>query len=425
MKIWRPYTQMQTARDPLRVVKAEGAYLHLADGRKILDGISSWWVITHGHCTPEISEAIAAQARNLDQVVFADFEHDAAGELVEALGEFLPPVLNRIFFSDNGSTAVEVAMKMAYQAHRQSGKSSQNKFLAFEKAYHGDTCGAMSITADGVYTQAYSGLRFDVIRCKQAQYSSDPLEKWVGDFRLKIEANRGKIAAAIIEPLLQGAGGMILWPIAALKEIYRICKREGIFVIFDEVMTGFGRTGEMFAFEKTGCIPNFLCLSKGLTGGSLPLALTLTTDEVYQQFLSSSPEKMFFHGHSFTGNAISCAAARANLKIFQSQPVLEHVRKVEKGHLSAIAQIKRELPLKDARVIGDVGIIELDFVSEYGGTLSKKIAETCLENELFIRPLGNVIYLMPPYCISNEELSQAWKVISQVCSEVIGDFNGR
>ncbi len=418
MKIWRPYTQMLGAHPPFPVAQAEGAYLYLKNGRKILDGISSWWVITHGHSHPAITDAIAKQARVLDQVVFADFSHDSAEELVDLLGTLLPSSFSRAFFSDNGSTSVEVAMKMAYQACMQSGQKGRRKFLTFERAYHGDTCGAMSVTADGLFTAAYDDLRFQTIRCKQGSYLNDSMEEWLGDFIRQMSRYGDQIAAVIIEPLLQGAGGMVVWPIEALQEIERICREQKIFIIFDEVMTGFGRTGSLFAFEKIGRMPDFLCLSKGLTGGALPLAVTLTTDQIYENFLSSNSNRMFFHGHSFTGNAISCAAASANLRLFQSSRVIQQIQSIQRAHHDAISLLRKEIPLKDARVIGPVGIIEVDQEAGYGSHFSKEISARCMDQGLFIRPLGEVIYLMPPYCTTPLEVRFAWETILDVCRKL-------
>ncbi len=408
MKIWRPYTQMQDAIPPARVSHALGAHIFLQDGQRLFDGISSWWLITHGHCEPRLMEAIRRQTERLEQVVFANFVHQEAEELSTRLAGFLPPRLNRLFFSDNGSTAVEVAMKMAYQSLQQSGKKRKRSFLTFAKAYHGDTCGAMSASGDSAFTEAYTDLRFPVFRFRQPK---DLSPEWRAEFRAFVEAKHEEIAALILEPLLQGAGGMIIWPAEIVREISEICRAHGILLIFDEVMTGFGRTGKMFAFEKVGVVPDLLCLSKGLTGGALPLALTVATEEIFSQFLS--PQKLLFHGHSFTGNALSCAAANANLKIFQEETVLEKIAVLENAHRRAL----EKFALPNPRVLGSMGAIELPEQSGYGSAKSQELYQKCFSRGLFLRPLGNTVYLLPPYCASSDDIENAWGVVAEVLSE--------
>ncbi len=421
MNIWRPYTQMQDASEQVYAVKAEGSYIHLRNGRKIFDGISSWWVITHGHCNPQISEAIAAQAAKLDQVVLANFIHEPAEALVDELSSILPPSLDTVFFSDNGSTSVEVALKMAYQYVRLTGNRSKNKFCSFKNSYHGDTFGAMSVTADDIFTKPYNGLRLDVIRCGQGFSSTDELHTWIGKFSKNIHERCNEIVAVIIEPMLQGAGGMIAWTKEALNRICELCRQHDVLLIFDEVMTGFGRTGKQFAFEHLNYVPDFVCLSKGLTGGSLPLALTLTSKKIYDAFLSNDSSKMFFHGRSFAANSISCAAACASVRLFKKNPVLSDISLITEGHKRAIDKIKQRIQLSDSRVVGSVGVIELSNSSEYGGQFSKKLLSSCTDKGLFIRPLGNVIYLMSPYCSKAEEVEWAWEAITESIQQI--DFS--
>jgi adenosylmethionine-8-amino-7-oxononanoate aminotransferase len=414
MNIWRPYTQMKGAAPQLRVRRAQGAYLHLEQGEMLFDGISSWWLITHGHCHPEIMQAIREQAGCVDQVIFANFTHDAAELLAERLRPLLPRALNSLFFSDNGSTSVEVAMKMAYQWTRLMGQTEKTKFCAFENSYHGDTFGAMSIGADGAFTQDFRGLRLDVFRCKQGQLSIDPLDVWVSDFEATIKLHHHEIIAVILEPMIQGAGGMIIWPSEALERITRLCREYDLLLIFDEVMTGFGRTGKIFAFEHLTTVPDFVCLSKGLTGGALPLALTLTSDRIYDAFLSEDPKKMFFHGHSFTANPIACAAAAANLKLLSDKSVLSRVQEIENAHRRSLAKLSEVLDLKDTRTLGAVGAVELNIPVEYGGPTSSRVYKDCLQKGLFLRPLGPVIYLLPPYCSKPHEIEWAWSLIGEV-----------
>ncbi len=414
MKVWRPYTQMRTAATQEHVSYAEGSYIYLKDGRKIFDGISSWWLITHGHCHPQIATAVAEQSKRIDQVVFANFNHEPAEALAEELGKIVPEKLNSVFFSDNGSTSVEVAMKMAYQYCQSTGRSSKNKFCSFENSYHGDTFGAMSVNADGVFTKSYKDLRIGVIRCKQGTRSTDELSVWLEDFTLKIRERHNEIIAVILEPLIQGAGGMITWPIEAVNRICSLCDEYGVLLIFDEVMTGFGRTGKMFAFEHLHAIPDFVCLSKGLTGGMLPLALTLTSKEIYDAFLSEDASKMFFHGHSFTANSISCAAACANLKLFRSNKTIEKIAGLEDSLRRSIKRISQRIELKDSRVVGSIGAIDLSGDTTYGNKFSNKFYAQCFSKGLFLRPLGNTVYLMPPYNSTSEEIEWAWQCIGEV-----------
>lgn len=429
MKIWRPYTQEMTANPALSVQSVSGAYLQLRSGQKIFDGISSWWLITHGHGHPQIQEAIKCQLESLHQVVFANFTYETAENFADLLGEFLPSTLDRMFFSDNGSTAVEVSMKMAYQyaqlhSIRDPVKNKiRNQFLTFENSYHGDTCGAMSLSQSGPFTKNYDGLLLDVIRCRQGNPSSDSIEAWTSDFLEKMEEFQDQICAVILEPLVQGAGGMIVWPIEAIKIICRAAREKGILVIFDEVMTGFGRTGSMFAFEQIDFVPDFLCLSKGLTAGFLPMGLTVTRTEIYEAFLDPDPQRMFFHGHSFTGNALSCAAALANLQIWKTENPLEKIQELSKAHWNSLHRLRTQIPIHHARVCGTIAAFELDveapFSKNYGGSFSNQIHSRCLEQGIFIRPLGPTLYLMPPYCSTPDDVANAWEIIGHVLSELV------
>lgn len=397
------------------IVDAKGSYFQLRDSRKCLDGISSWWLITHGHCHPQMVEAVQKQSEKVDQVIFANFTHGPAEILAEELGKILPKEMDTIFFSDNGSTAVEISMKMALQFWSQSGNSNKNKFLTFECAYHGDTSGAMSVSGESHFNRPYKKIQFDVIRAKQGRYLSDPLSIWLDDFKSLMNENHSTIAAVILEPLLQGAGGMIIWPVHIVNEIALICKKNNVLIIFDEVMTGFGRTGSMFAFEQTTCIPDFLCLSKGLTGGMLPLAVTVTKNKIYEAFLSEDSKKMLFHGHSFTGNPISCAAACANLQIFAEEQTLSKIKLLKNIHESSLLKLSTEPYVKNIRIIGAVGVLELEGSTfGYGNEFSRKFMNQCLENNLFVRSLGAVIYLMPPYSTEASELENAWETIHQI-----------
>jgi adenosylmethionine-8-amino-7-oxononanoate aminotransferase len=428
--LWHPYTQMRTAPAPLAVVRGQGAYLHTEDGRRILDGISSWWVNIHGHSHPKLNEALAAQARALEHVLFAGCTHPAAVELGERLLEVLPAGLDRVFYSDNGSTAVEVALKMAYQYWQNRGEPERRAFVALEHAYHGDTVGAMSAGADSVFTRPFAPLRFPVLRAHAPYCYRCPLDlrrpacaiRCLDDLGARLERD-GPVAGVIVEPMLQGAGGMIVWPAEFLEGVRRLCDRHGTLLIADEVMTGFGRTGRMFASEHAGVRPDIVCLSKALAAGYLPLAATVTTEAVYEAFLSDDRGRALFHGHSYTANPLGCAVALASLELFRTEPVLDRVRHIERvmtGRLGAL----RALPhVGDVRAIGGVGAVELVADKETrttGGYLDRVgplLAAEFLRRGLLLRPLGNVVYFMPPYVITESDLDWALDVIAAVLAE--------
>jgi adenosylmethionine-8-amino-7-oxononanoate aminotransferase len=392
--LWHPYTQMRTAPAPLPIVRAEGAWLYTEDGRKILDGISSWWVNIHGHSHPKLNAALAAQARELEHVVFAGCTHRPAVELAERLIEVLPKGLARVFYSDNGSTAVEVALKMAVQYWRNVGQPNRRTFITLHNAYHGDTVGAMSASEDSVFTRAFSTLLFPVERVGGLEDTEQRLRD-AGD----------SVAAVLIEPMLQGAGGMIVWPAEFVAGIRRLCNTYKTLLIADEVLTGFGRTGKMFACEHAAITPDIMCLSKALTAGYLPLGVTTTTEAIYDAFLSEERSKTFFHGHSYTANPLACAVALASLDLFRDEPVLASVARLERQLRDGFEPLRS---LGEVRVIGGIGAVEL--ASDKPGYLDQigpRLAAAFLERGLLLRPLGNVVYFMPPYCITESETAWA------------------
>jgi len=419
--LWRPYTQEKTAAPPIEISNAKGSYLYAKSGQKIFDGISSWWLITHGHCHPEIVNAIQKQSAKLDQVTFANFTHEPAEELAEILIKITPPELTKVFLSDNGSTAVEAALKMALQACAQNGSERKQKFLAFDSAYHGDTVGAMSVSGSSPFNKPYEKTLFEVIRARQPSSSCASAEEYTRDFERLMEEHHLALAGVIVEPLVQGAGGMIFWPEEAVRRIAACCKRFEVYLIFDEVMTGFGRTGKMFAMDRLGVVPDFVCLSKGLTGGNLPLAATLTREKIFQAFLSEEKSRMFFHGHSFTGNPISCAAAVANIKIFAKENTLENSQRLERAHRDQLNTIGKHFPISDPRVCGTIGAFDLspNFSKEsYLAPFSRRFMELALEKGLFVRPLGTTLYLMPPFCSTSSDLESSWEVIRETLGEL-------
>ena len=279
--IWLPYTQMQNTKSLPEAVSAKGSRIYLKNGQSVIDAISSWWVITLGHCEKNIVKAVQKQAEKMDQILFANFRHSPAQELAREIQKVLPKELAYLFFTDNGSTAVESALKMAVQSWKQKKRETKrNRFISFENSYHGDTVGAMSVSGQNLFTAPYKKMLFSVIRARQGQLSKDPISDYISDFEAKIKKHHHTLAGVIIEPFIQGAGGMVVWPKKALEIICSISRKKGLYLIFDEVMTGFGRTGELFAFQKLGIAPDILCLSKGLTGGFLPLALTIANKKI-------------------------------------------------------------------------------------------------------------------------------------------------
>jgi adenosylmethionine-8-amino-7-oxononanoate transaminase len=430
--LWHPYTQMSSPVAPLPVVKGEGVYLYTEDGRRILDGISSWWVNIHGHSHPKLNQALIDQVRELEHVMFAGCTHRPAVDLAERLLAHLPDGLTRVFYSDNGSTAVEVAVKLACQYWENKGHPQRRVMLALEHAYHGDTVGAMSVSAESVFTAAFTPLLFPVVRAHAPYCFQCPLGlerrtcqvECLQNLEAQLAQRGDTVAAVIIEPMLQGAGGMIVWPTDFLSGVRRLCDRFGVLLIADEVLTGFGRTGRMFACEHAGVTPDLVCLSKALTAGYLPLGATVVTGAIYDAFLSSDHSKTFFHGHSFTANPLACAVALASLDLFEHGDVLNDVRRIETQLIDGLSQL-RDLPqVGDVRVIGAVGAIE--FVSDtkvrgaagYLDSIGPHLAAAFLERGLLLRPLGNVLYFMPPYVITADEVE--WS-LSQI-REVIGSL---
>ena len=454
--VWHPYTQMLTRPDPIPVVRGEGVYLYTEDNRRLLDGTSSWWVNVHGHSHPRLNEALAAQARELEHVVFANCTHPPAVALAERLLAILPPGLSRVFYSDNGSTAVEVALKLALQYWSNRGQPSRRRFIALHHAYHGDTVGAMSASESSLFTRPVAPLLFDVTRvhapycyrcplglerstcaieCLGREQSlahgtatSDPrhVSETAGRGTLEAElAARGEeVAAVIVEPMLQGAGGMIVWPREFLAGVRRLCDRFGVLMIADEVLTGFGRTGRMFACEHAAVGPDLICLSKALTGGYLPLGATAVTEEVYEAFLSEDRTRTFFHGHSFTANPLACAVALASLDVFEDTGALARVTALEKWLRDGLGPLGALPLVGDVRVIGGVGILELvaDKAAKTAGgyldDLGPRLTSAFLERGLLLRPLGNVVYFMPPYVVTESETSWAIEQIAAVLRAV-------
>jgi adenosylmethionine-8-amino-7-oxononanoate aminotransferase len=420
LRIWHPFSNAALDAPPIRVVRAEGVYLHTADGRKILDAVSSWWVNLHGHTNPRIAEAIARQARKMEHVILAGFTHDAAEELSSRLGKWLPAELTHLFFSDDGSTAVEVALKLAVQHFSNQGRAEKREIVALAHGYHGDTAGAMSVSDDSPFTNPFRSMRYPVHRVHSAYCYRCPVglrrETCHIECTQKLETllaeRSGQIAAVIVEPLLQGAGGMIVHPVEFLQKIRALCTQYDVLLIADEVLTGFGRTGKMFACDLAGVVPDLMCLSKGITGGFLAMGVTLCSDAVESAFRSKHRLHTFFHGHSYTGNALACAAANASLQIFDDEPVFDRIAAIADVNTERLTEMRQQHQVGDTRQIGPMGAIELR--AEDAGYLSAmrpKLYAFFIERGILLRPLGNVVYVLPPYVISRDELHRVYDTI--------------
>jgi adenosylmethionine-8-amino-7-oxononanoate aminotransferase len=414
LQIWHPFTQEALDPPPIRIAKAEGVYLYTDDGLRLIDGISSWWVNLHGHGHPAIMAAIAEQTHKLDHVLLAGFSHEPLEQLCAGLPRVLPAPLEHTFFSDNGSTAVEVALKMAVQYWQNLGQPKKQSIVALEHAYHGDTAGAMSVSADSTFTDPFRGMRFPVHRVHSAYCYRCPVGKTRATCNIEcadqlerlLEGKSGEIAAVIVEPLLQGAGGMIIHPVEFLQRVRRLCTEHNVLLIADEVLTGFGRCGKMFACELANVVPDIVCLSKGLTSGTLPMGATVCTSAIHDAFVSDDRTRTFFHGHSYTGNPIAAAAAVASLAIFEREPVFERIEMISRIHAERLAAIKGHPAVGDVRAIGTVGVIELRADDAgYMSGLKPKLYQFFINAGILLRPLGNIIYVLPPYAISAADLN--------------------
>ncbi|RYY29591.1 MAG: adenosylmethionine--8-amino-7-oxononanoate transaminase [Chitinophagaceae bacterium] len=400
--IWHPYTPQKYAPEPIPVAKGEGLYIIDTNGKKYMDCISSWWVTIHGHGHPYIAKKIYEQALVLEQVIFAGFTHEPAVRLAERLLPILPGQFARVFYSDNGSTAVEVALKMALQYWWNRGNGNRTKVLAFSNAYHGDTFGAMSVSARSVFTAAFDRFMFDVV------YLAVPDAENFEENKAIIDEVVNDAACFIYEPLLQGAGGMVMYQAADMDNLLSYVKMKQIITIADEVLTGFGRTGELFAGNHLSNKADIICLSKGLTGGTMALGVTACTAGIYEAFLTDDRFKTFFHGHSFTANPIACAAALASLDLLLASECQDSIRNITRMQASFAATLRGLTTVVNVTAIRQLGtIIAFDITANknhYLNTTGAVLAESAREAGIFLRPLGNTIYLMPPYCITAAEL---------------------
>jgi adenosylmethionine---8-amino-7-oxononanoate aminotransferase len=420
-RIWPPYTHLKTGADRLKVVSGQGPWLTLDDGRQILDCISSWWVTLHGHSEPRIAEAIYAQAKTLEQVIFAGFSHDPAEQLADRLLSKLPDSLGHVFYSDNGSTAVEVALKMAVQVWQNRGEPRRSKFLAFEGAYHGDTFGTMATGARSLFTAAFEPMLFGV------DFVPFP-EVWWGDttiddreaailHQIDQQLQAEDYAAVIIEPLIQGSGGMRICRPRFLQGLRRLTAAHKTLLIFDEVMTGFGRTGDWFACTGAAVTPDLICLSKGISGGFLPLAVTIASRDIYQSFYSDDPSHTLYHGHSFTANPIGCAAAIASWDLLVER---QSFRTQAVQHQSRLARLAEHPRVDRVRNLGSIAAFEVTHSDPtgYANPIGLQIRQMGLDRGLLLRPLGNVVYLLPPYCWGDGEFDRAYGGLLEILNEL-------
>jgi len=417
--IWPPFTQIQTNKAQIEVSHGKDASLFTINpDKELIDGISSWWVTLHGHSNEFIANAISNQAKTLEQVIFADFLHPQAKKLAERLSRLTK--LERLFFSDNGSTAVEVALKIAYQWWQNNGER-RNQIIAFDGAYHGDTFGAMALGERNIFNESFEKLMFPV---KRVPWPST----WIGDKDIEkkeedsiqklFELLKEPTVAVIAEPILQGAGGMNMVRPEFMKKVSDLVNNFNSLLIADEVLTGFGRTGSLFAFQQAKIQPDLIAISKGLTSGFLPMGITLAKEKIFQSFVSDSPEKTFWHGHSFTGNPLGCAAANASLDLLENEP--SKYLKFQKKHLLLIKKLKHLSFVKKVRVCGTIVAFDLEIGTNSGylNAIGKKIKSIAIEKGLFIRPLGNVIYLLPPLCITDDQLEKCYEIIHDILSNL-------
>lgn len=407
--VWHPFTQHLLEPVTKKIVCTEGAYLIDEDGRKILDLISSWWVITHGHRTPPIMQAIRQATEQYDQIIFAEYSHEPAEQLARELIRIAPHGLSHVFYSDSGSTCVEVALKMALGYFHNRGEP-RSKIAVMAGSYHGDTIGTMSAGERGVFNAAYGALLYDVATIPfpaegREQETLDAFDQLCRD---------GDLAALIVEPLVLGAGGMKIYPAFVLRQLKAIAEAHGVLLICDEVMTGWGRTGTLFASEQAGITPDILCLSKGITGGALPLAVTLCVPEIFEAHLSTDRSRTFYHSSSYTANPIACAAGLANVQIWRDEPVLQRVQNLQAMQSCELARFKNDPRFENVRQCGT--ITALDVKAQNSGYLSNvalRLKAFFRSHDVLLRPLGNVLYLMPPYCVTEQELQRSYQLIDE------------
>ena len=413
--IWHPFTPLLQDLPVLPVRRAKGAYLYTESGRAILDAVSSWWVNIHGHSNEYIAEAISRQARELEHVIFAGFTHEPAIKLAEGLLRILPSRQAKVFFSDNGSTAVEVALKMAFQYWHNQDKA-RTKIVALEGAYHGDTFGAMSVGDRNAFVDPFKPFLFDVSSLPFPDGNNH--ETLLAQFREWVEG--GEVAAFIFEPLIQGSGGMRMYPVAVLDELLSIAKGAGVICIADEVMTGFGRTGKVFASEYLQHQPDIFCLSKGLTGGTMPLGVTTCTEDIQAAFRDPDIMKTFFHGHSFTANPLACAVANASMELLLSDECQERIVRIAYQQSLFADRLSDHPKVQNARSLGTIMALDIktDEDTSYFNSKRNRLYTFFLDKDILLRPLGNTLYILPPYVIKEGELDRIYDAIEELLGKL-------
>lgn len=401
--IWHPYTQQYKTRYPLPILRGEGAHLYDEENRRYIDAVSSWWVTLHGHSHPYIVERVIVQLKKLDQVIFAGFTHEPAIELAENLLAILPKNQHKVFYTDNGSTAVEVALKMCVQ-YWYNKKIPRRKILAFHNGYHGDTFGAMSVSGRNAWTAPFNNFLFEVI------FIDTPNAANLNTLKASISEYAAELACFIYEPLVQGSAGMLMYSTSALDELMAHCREQGILMIQDEVFTGFGRTGRNFACDHLKEIPDIMCFSKGLTGGTMPLGITSCNSKIYEAFLSPDKMATLFHGHSFTANPLACTAALASIELLLQQDTQNQISRICQRHHEFARQIEGHPKVKNVRQTGTILAIEWETGTDtsYFSGLRELLYDYFLDHGILMRPLGNVIYILAPYCITDVDLDQIY-----------------
>ncbi len=405
---WHPYTQHKTAPNFPAIVKGKDALLWDENGKEYIDAIASWWVNPYGHSNPVIADAIYQQLNKLEHVLFGGFTHEPAVVLAEKLMEILPSNQQKLFYSDNGSTAVEVAIKVALQYNYNKGVK-KTKIIAFEDAFHGDTFAAMAASGISFFTEAFQGSLLEVTRIPVPTQGNE--DKCLSSLENLVKTN--EYAAFIYEPLVQGAAGMVMYAPEVLEKLLTICKQNNVFTIADEVMTGFGKTGKTFASDYLAQKPDMICLSKALTGGTIPMAITTFTQELFEGFYDEDTNKALFHGHTFTANPTGCAAALASIQLLQSDAIQSNIERVHQSHLAFQMQIQNHPKVKTTRVLGVIFALEIktDSQESYYGNLRNQLYNFFIENGVILRPVGNIVYILPPYIITENQLQKVYQTI--------------
>lgn len=432
MKIWYPFT-IHEGHLPIKIRRAEKEFLYDEEGNEYIDAISSWWTCIYGHRHPDIMKAMIQQMETLDHIMLAGLTHEPAVELAEKLSNFTGNNFSKVFYSDNGSTAVEVAIKIALQYFSNRKEFNKNQIIHFSDAYHGDTIGAMSVAGKSPFNKNFNSVMFDSYEQNSPDCSDCPFGSLTEQCNVEcmesldfyLAKNSINVAAIIIEPMIMGAGGMKFYKKEVVTLLRKICDRYNVLMIHDEVFTGFGRTGERFAYEQANIVPDIIALAKGLTGGSFPMGATLVTEKIFAEFNSDDPEKVFYHGHTMTGNPIGCSAAIASINLFERENYLEKVRSLSeqmKKHLIEISEEFTEI-IRNIRTLGAVSVIELKSKNPgYLDQIAKLIRTESMNNGVILRPLGNQLYIAPPYNISPESIDKIFETI-RICLNKL-EFHG-